>query len=162
MTEQDQGAADRWNLNFEIAYGRHYTLRVWRFFGRLDGAVTFVELAGGSAVVIALWKDVPWAATTAAICIAVIPLIGRLADFRGKAVKAKVDNSAWMRLRHEGAKLSDADLLERVRSRQSGAELDALKTLAPVAYNDAVAEVGASVDHGYALTPWQKLIASLS
>lgn len=163
MTDLAKAQSDqRWNLDFEIVYGRCLTAREARLYGRLDGAVKFVELAGGSAALTGLWAGMPWLATAALVAVAIVPLVGHLADFRGKAIRASIDHVEYVKLKAASAGLDVDALRGRVLQRQSDSAPDGIKALQPVAYNDALEAVGGDVAHAYPLTRWQRFVAVLS
>lgn len=162
MTTETLRADRRTSLMFEIRYGRIACEREVRLFSRIETTLRFLELAGATAVVVAVLGKVSMLAVASGILLALIPIVSVVYDPRGKAFAAERMRERFAALAEEACGIDDDVLERRVRRMQTEAGADPVKAVRYVAYNDAVAEADLDPSAVYRLTLWQRLVAAFA
>ena len=145
------------DIEFDIRYGARYALRQARFFSRLQGAFTAINLLAGSAAFGGWLARQPELAGAAGLVIAVLAVLDHVVRAGAHAADARHAHGAFTALLARLRCGEEATALEGALADLQGQAGPEVESLRIPAWNDVLLEMGHQPDQLDALTLRQRL-----
>lgn len=153
MGEANAGKT-RYEMTLDLQYGRIYNGLQARLFERIAAGIDIAELIAGTSVFAAFLADHASLGLWGAALFAVVPIANKIVDPRGKAMRAREQERAFVALLAEAAGLGDAALDRRIWQVRG---VDFVEGLRNPAFNRTLEESG----HAGPMRPislWQSML----
>ncbi len=147
-------AKTRYEMTLEQQYGRIYNGLQARLFERIAATIDIIELLAGTSAFAAFLADRMTVGAVGAAAFALVPIVNKIVDPRGKALRAREQERRFVALLIEAPDLDDAQLARRIWSARGD---DFIEGLRQPAFNRTLVEAGdGSPQH--TLSFWQNLL----
>jgi hypothetical protein len=130
------------DIEFDLRYGARYALRQRRFFARLQGVFSAINLLSGSAAFGGWLVEQPELAGVAGLVVAVVTVLDHVIKAGEHATAAQHAHKAFAVLLARLRAGEDADALDRALIELQGEDGPELELLRIPAWNDALLEMG--------------------
>ena len=150
-------ANSRYQLILEAQYGRIYNGLQARLFERTGAALNTLGLVAGTAAFASASAANLWLGAAAGAVVAILPIIGQVADFRGKALISREQEQRFFSVLCDVAQLDDAALERRLWEARG---TDYVEGLRRVSHNRALVENGHT--ETMPLTRWERLLGAIA
>lgn len=147
------------DIEFDICYGARYALRQRRFFARLQGAFSAINLLAGSAAFGGWLAKQPELAGVAGLLIAVVAVLDHIVKAGMHAADAQRAHKTFSALLARARAGEDALALERDLAEAQAEDSPEIEALRMPAWNDVLLQMGYEVERCEPLTLRQRLVS---
>lgn len=154
---------DRDQIEFEIRYSIRLMTRQSRFYARIDALLVFLTLLGSSSAVGAFFTNMPSLAGFAGFVLIATTITQFVVKPAEKSIYSKEAKKRYANLLSQSQSLDDPKL-DSLLWQAHGKDIDDIKSLNTIAYNDVLLELGREGKNGQHLqdlTLFQKVVAFL-
>jgi hypothetical protein len=148
----------RTDLVFEANYGYWFNLANERLWRRIDFALNFAQLVGGSATVISFISNMPRIGIAIGLSLSIVGALSLLLQAGVKAQQHDQAKCRFLELRRPAPDMGDDELQRRVLDAQRA--LAGVRSLANPAYNTTLEAMG--LGGGQVKLNWPERVANFA